>query len=175
MTENRNVRDIFDLVSKIQTTLFECFVDVSYCRERLLMLNHVFFPQRQSHMVWKEVLTCKCHAFESWLIKVLSRSQQPGKICRLWARRLLVSKWIETILKSNACLFACKKAPKFRSVCVYLEISVNPLSFKNCSTHNSYLFHPHSVWFLLQQMKCATKFHSPNKLLHEISLSQTKF
>ena len=42
------------------------------------------------------------YIFYFWLIKVLSRSRKPGKICRLWARRLLVSKWMETILKSNA-------------------------------------------------------------------------
>ena len=60
-------------------------------------------------------------------------------------------------------------------VCVYLEISLKTRSFKNCSTHNSHLFHPHSVWFLLQHTKCSTKFCFPNKLLREISLSQTKF
>jgi len=73
----------------------------------------------------------------------------------------------------RVCLHA--KAAKFRCVCVYLEISVNTRSFKNCSTHNSYLFHPCSVWFLLQQTKCSTKFYSPNKLLREILLTQTKF
>ena len=44
-------------------------------------------------------------------------------------------------------------------------------NIKKCSTHNSYLFHSNSVWFLLQQTTCSTKFH----LLREISLSQRKF
>ena len=123
-------------------------------------------------------------------MKVPSRRRQPGKIFRLWARSLLVSKWTETIFNSNARLFACKKASRLRCVCVYLEISVNTRSFKNsCSTLNSYLFHSNSFWFLLQQTTCSTKFFAccakfrfskgnfvrnfayPNEILSEISFS----
>ena len=55
---------------------------------------------------------------------------------------------------------------KIQCMWVYLQISVNTRSFENCSMHNSHLFHPHSVWFLLQQTICSTKFRSPNKLLN---------
>lgn len=63
-----------------------------------------------------------------------------------------------------ACFGMDRNHFKIQCVCVYLEISVNTRSFKNCSTHNSYLFHPHSVWFLLQQTKCSTKFRSPRRI-----------
>ena len=70
------------------TTLLECFVDVSYCREKLVMLIHVcLFPKTVTHGLERSaymynVTLLKAKAIV-WLIKVLSRSRQPGQVCWL--------------------------------------------------------------------------------------------
>ena len=113
--------------------------------------------------------------------------------------KLLVWKWIETILKSNACLFACKKGAKFRCVCVFRNLSehsiVEKLFYAHflfissarslISTPTNEVFHkillPHTKWCMKfrnqnfafpNEILC--EFCYANKILSEISLSMAR-
>ena len=86
-----------------------------------------------------------------------SRSQQPGNIFRLWAGRLLVSKCIETILKSKWTLDRLKIGLR-TTLTYFIHIQFDFYSHKRNVPQNG-----------------ERKFGSPNELLREILLTQTKF